>query len=79
MKTRKPKSTVQGEGDYEAASRFNTAERAFVESGKVTQSAGNAAPKSKRDAEEMLNAEAKGKSRAKGQGSLISAKRKTNE
>ena len=79
MKPRIPKDEIQGEGDYDAAKRFNTSERAFVASGKVAQAARDAAPKSAKDATEMLHAEAKGKSRAKGQGSLVSDKRKTNE
>jgi hypothetical protein len=33
------KSKIQGEGDYDAARRFDAEERAFVESGKVEQQA----------------------------------------
>jgi len=41
------KSRIQGEGDYEAAKRFDDAERAFVETGPVKQKA--------REAEEALD------------------------
>lgn len=79
MKTRNTNDDIQGEGDYRAAQRFNTAERAFVSAGKVSRAARDAAPKSPKDEDEMRRAEAKGKSRAKGQGSLASDKRKTNK
>ena len=79
MQPRTPTNPIQGDGDYAAATRFNTAERAFIESGKVAKSAGRAAPKSQQVARELLRAEANGKGRAKGQGSLISDKRKSRE
>ncbi|HRD26760.1 MAG TPA: hypothetical protein PLO65_00510 [Caulobacter sp.] len=41
------KSNIQGEGDYEAAKRFDDAERAFVETGPVKQKA--------REAEQALD------------------------
>lgn len=41
------KSRIQGEGDYEAARRFDDAERAFVETGPVKQKA--------REAEQALD------------------------
>ena len=41
------KSRIQGEGDYEAAKRFDEAERAFVRSGAVEQKA--------REAEQALD------------------------
>lgn len=41
------KTRIQGEGDYEAAKRFDEAERAFVESGQVKKKA--------REAEEALD------------------------
>jgi len=36
------KSKIQGEGDYDAAKRFDDAERAFVENGPVKEKAGEA-------------------------------------
>ncbi len=48
---------IQGEGNYEAAKRFNAGEKAFVKSGKVEQAAASAAPKSKKEAQELLAAE----------------------
>ncbi len=41
------KSSIQGEGDYEAAKRFDDAERAFVETGPVKEKA--------REAEQALD------------------------
>lgn len=41
------KTQIQGEGDYEAARRFDEAERAFVKSGQVEQKA--------KEAEEALD------------------------
>jgi hypothetical protein len=56
---------VQGEGNYDAARQFDEAERKFVESGKVEAAARAAAPRSEAEQEEMLDAERKGRSRAK--------------
>lgn len=56
---------LQGEGNYEATRAFNEAERKFVESGKVPAAARAAAPKSKEEQEELLDAEKAGKRRAK--------------
>jgi hypothetical protein len=56
---------VQGEGDYKSAREFDEAERKFVESGKVDAAARAAAPRSEAEEQEMLDAERKGKSRAK--------------
>ena len=38
-KTQIPPSQIQGEGNYDAARKFDTEERAFVQSGKVDQKA----------------------------------------
>jgi hypothetical protein len=54
-----------GEGNYKASREFDEAERAFVESGKVEESARNAAPKSDAEKQEMLAAEEKARRRAK--------------
>ena len=58
---------MQGEGNYEAAREFNQAERKFVDSGKVSDAARNAAPKSDSERREMAEAEAKGRERSKGE------------
>ena len=70
------KDEVQGEGDYEAARRYDKAARDFAESGKVEPAAHDAAPESAAQAEEMKRAEEIGKSRSKGEGKLASDKRK---
>ena len=56
---------MQGEGNYDAAREFNAAEQKFVQSGKVAAAARAAAPRSDAEREEMLEAEARAKSRAK--------------
>lgn len=59
--------TVQGEGDYEAARRFDKAERDFVQSGKAGDQRGKAAPRDASEASEMTGAEEEGKSHSKGE------------
>lgn len=58
---------VQGEGDYEAARRYDKSAREFAESGKVKPAADQSAPRNEREADEMERAEEIGKSRAKGE------------
>jgi hypothetical protein len=70
------KDDVQGEGDYEAARRYDKAAREFAESGKVEPAAHEAAPGSAAEADEMKRAEEAGKSHSKGEGKLVSDKRK---
>jgi hypothetical protein len=63
------KDDVQGEGDYEAARRYDKAGREFDESGKVEPAAHEAAPESAAEADEMKRAEEAGKSHSNGEGS----------
>jgi len=56
---------IQGEGDYDAARKFNDSEAAFVKSGRVEEAARNAEPKSVGEAEEMARAEEAGKRRSR--------------
>jgi len=67
---------VQGEGDYAAGRRYDKAAREFAESGKVDPAARDAAPGSTEEAEQMQQAEEAGKSHSKGEGPLVSRKRK---
>jgi hypothetical protein len=67
---------VQGEGDYDAARRYDKAAQDFAKSGKVDRAARDAAPESAERADEMRRAEDVGKSHSKGEGSLRSRKRK---
>jgi hypothetical protein len=62
-----PTNAVQGEGDYESARKYNKQARAFAESGKVEQAAEAAAPRTQQEQDELLRAEAEGRSHAKGQ------------
>jgi hypothetical protein len=57
----------QGEGNKEAARDFNKAEQQFVKSGKVTEAAGKAKPKSEAEAKELEHAEKAGRSHSKGE------------
>ena len=62
---------VQGEGDYDAARRYDKAAREFAESGKVEEAARDARPTSPQEADELARAEREGKSHAKGEDPLL--------
>jgi len=62
-----PTDKIQGEGDYEAARRYDKAAQEFAESGKVEPAAHDAAPHDAEEAEEMKKAEEIGKSHSKGE------------
>ena len=80
MATTPRNDQVQGEGDYDAARRYDKATREFVESGKVEPAAHDAAPGSAQEAEEMQQAEETGKSHSKAKGEdLVSDKRKAGD
>jgi hypothetical protein len=55
----------QGEGDVEAARRYDEAQKAFVDSGRVTDAAAQAAPRSSEEAAQLEQAEQAGRARAK--------------
>ena len=76
MSTTPGNDQVQGEGDYDAARRYDKASRDFAESGRVEPAAHDAAPESEQKAEELERAEQEGKSHSKGEGPLVSDKRK---
>ena len=65
--SRAPKggADVQGEGNYDAARRYDAAQRDFVKSGQVPEAARDAAPRSPEEEAEMLEAERKGRQHAK--------------
>ena len=67
---------VQGEGDYDAGRRYDKASRDFAHSGRVEPAARDAAPDSAREAADLEQAEQKGKSHSKGEGPLVSKRRK---
>ena len=58
---------VQGEGDYDAARRYDKATTDFAKSGKVDEAARDAKPTSPAEADELRRAEDEGKSHAKGE------------
>jgi hypothetical protein len=64
-------SHVQGEGDYDAARRYDKSAREFAESGKVDEAAREARPTSPEQADELARAEREGKSHAKGEDPLL--------
>jgi hypothetical protein len=57
----------QGEGDKEAARRFNQSEQAYVQSGRADAAAHAAEPGDEREAADLERAEQIGKSHAKGE------------
>ena len=75
MSTPTGKDKVQGEGDYDAARRYDKAAKEFAESGKVEPAAHDAAPHDADEAKDLERAEAEGKSHSKGEGPLVSKKR----
>ena len=76
MKNTPTKAKVQGEGDYEAGRRYDKASREFAHSGRVEPAARDAAPENAREAAELERAEQQGKSHSKGEGPLVSKRRK---
>ena len=76
MSTTPSNDKVQGEGDYDAGRRYDKAAREFAESGRVEPAAHDAAPENEREAEALERAEEAGKSHSKGEGPLVSNKRK---
>ena len=58
-------TSVQGEGDYEAARRHRASLEAFVASGKVEPAARAATPDSSRQAQDLKQAEDEGRAHAK--------------
>jgi hypothetical protein len=63
----KPTPENQGEGDREAARRYNEDQQRFVESGAVNEAARDAAPQTRQEADDMLDAEQTGRDKAKGE------------
>ena len=76
MATDPGKDEVQGEGDYDAARRHDTASREFAESGRVEPAAHDAAPADAREADELERAEREGKAHSKGEDPLLRNKGK---
>jgi hypothetical protein len=58
---------IQGEGDYEASRRFRKRTEEYLENNDVEKAAIRAAPETAAEAEDLEAAEARGKSRAKGE------------
>ncbi len=65
-KASKPADELQGEGNYDAAERYDEDVRDFVNSGKVKKAARDAAPKDVEEQRELEEAEAEGRARAHG-------------
>jgi hypothetical protein len=57
--------SVQGEGDYEAAAAYRNDVRTFLEHADVEKAAREAEPRNRRQARELEQAEAEGRSHAK--------------
>jgi hypothetical protein len=70
--TVQPKGTkVQGEGDYDAARRYNEKTQEHAQSGEADQAAKDAEPASRGEQRELENAEQKGRDRAKEEDPLL--------
>lgn len=67
----KNKSEVQGEGDYNAARRYNEATREFVKDEDVAEVARDAEPQSERERQQLERAEQAGRQRAKDEDPLL--------
>lgn len=67
QKTSPTKNEMQGEGNYTAAKEYDDATSDFVKAGKVDKAARNANPRNAQEEREMLEAEEKGRARAKTQ------------
>jgi hypothetical protein len=57
----------QGEGNVEAARRYNEDQKRFVESGAVEEAAQKAEPSTDKEADELLDAEQQGREKARGE------------
>lgn len=60
------KKDVHGEGNYEAARKYNERTRDYLDSADVEQDARDAAPRSEEEAKALKQAEAEGRKHAKG-------------
>ena len=67
----KGKDKVQGEGDYEAARRYNESAREFVDENDVDEAARDAEPKDAGEEQQMERAEQQGRQRAKDEDPLL--------
>lgn len=63
---------LQGEGNYDAARRYDKAQRDFVESGQVDDAARKAAPENAEEEKALQRAEQEGKSHAKDEDPVVS-------
>ena len=63
---------LQGEGNYDAARRYDKAQREFVESGQVDAAARKSAPQNADEAEQLRRAEREGKAHAKEEDPAVS-------
>ncbi|MEO7150645.1 MAG: hypothetical protein ABIX46_02865 [Burkholderiaceae bacterium] len=61
------KDAVQGEGDYDAARRYDQSVEKFAKSGRVDEAARKAPPQSPEQAAELERAEREGASHSKGE------------
>ena len=60
-----PSKDLQGEGNYDAARRYDADAQRFVKSGRVPRAAREAVPQTPDEATEMKDAEAVGRSHAR--------------
>jgi hypothetical protein len=70
-KARPSDAKIQGEGDYEAARRYNEKTKEHAQSGDADQAAKDAEPASRGEQHDMEKAEEKGRERAKEEDPLL--------
>ena len=74
MKDSITSQTVQGEGDYKSAERYDKSVRSFVKAGKVPNAARKATPATPQEAKELEDEEQIGLSHSKGEDPGIKSK-----
>ena len=67
MKPNTAPNTVQGEGDYKSAKRYDESVQSFIKAGKVPDAALKAKPANPKEAKSLENAEKIGLSHSKGE------------
>lgn len=67
MKPQTDPQSVQGEGDYKSAKRYDESVRSFVKAGKVPDAAQKAKPANPQEAKDLVRAENIGLSHSKGE------------
>ncbi len=76
-KTSSDSKSVQGEGDYKSAKKYDESVQSFVKAGKVPEAATKSKPATPEEAQELLIAERVGLSHSKGEDAGVKRKART--